>query len=45
MTAMQPYTPTDIMLARIQTLVSLGYDREEAARMVAETFSVRPPGA
>ncbi len=36
---MQSYTPTDIMLARIQTLISLGYDREEAASVVAETYS------
>jgi Holliday junction resolvasome RuvABC DNA-binding subunit len=39
------YSTTDILLKRIETLVALGYDREEAARMVAETFSVRPPGA
>lgn len=44
---MQPYTTTDILLARIETLVSLGWTREDAAKMVADTYTprVRPPGA
>ena len=37
------YSLTDILLARIETLMRLGYSREDAARMVAETHSVRPP--
>lgn len=40
---MQPYSPTDILLARIQCLVALGYGAEEAARIVAETYG--PPRA
>lgn len=44
---MQPYTTTDILLARIETLMRLGYTRADAARLVAETWAPRnrPPGA
>jgi Holliday junction resolvasome RuvABC DNA-binding subunit len=38
-----PYTTTDILIARIQCLIALGYAAEEAARLVAETSS--PAGA
>lgn len=40
---MQSYSPTDILLARIECLIALGYAPEEAARIVAETSS--PAGA
>lgn len=37
------YTLSEILHARVETLISAGYTREEAERLVAET--VRLPGA
>jgi Holliday junction resolvasome RuvABC DNA-binding subunit len=43
----EPYTTTDILLARVECLIRLGYSREEASKIVAETFAPRnrPPAA
>lgn len=38
---MQPYTATDILLSRIECLMRLGWSREEAAQIVAETYAPR----
>lgn len=43
MTAMPAYSTTDILLARVETLMTFGYSREEAAKIVAETYG--PPRA
>jgi Holliday junction resolvasome RuvABC DNA-binding subunit len=42
---MPAYSTTDILLARIECLIRLGYSRDEASRMVAETWGKadRPP--
>lgn len=42
---MQPYSTTDILMARVECLMRLGYSREDASKMVADTYKARPPGA
>ena len=41
----EQYTPSEIIDARVQCLMALGYSLAEAAEIVAQTYKARPPAA